>query len=513
MFALEYTPYIWPFASSLAILIGLGIYAYRQRQIPAATTFAWLMLALSVWTFCYIMELASITLEGKVFWAQAKYFGAAAGPIVWLILALQLTQHRDWLNKPIQLLLGVFVIVTIIVVFTNSYHHWFWTSLELVAGEPESQAEHGFYFWVYAGSSYFSILVSVILYFLYYRTTPTIYRRQALLLSLGGFIPLGGRILEDFFGIDIFPKVDNIILLFFFSGVLFALAIFRYGALNIVHIAYDLVIHNIPAGIIVVDMLERVIEMNPYARQLLNQPQTATGQTIQSILSDWTNEEVQAGSEREIALKDAGTEKWFQIQSSQIRADNGAPAGYAIVLLDITARKQAEHQLETLAQTDVLTGLFNRRYFYNLALKEIIRAQRYNSPLALLIFDIDHFKAVNDTYGHQAGDTVLKAVASACQESLRITDILARFGGEEFVVLLTGEAAPGAAQTAERLRQVVEALAIETEGQTLKVTISVGVANREVDFMPDLEVLLKQADMQLYLAKSNGRNQVSALGS
>ncbi len=511
MMSLEYTPYIWPFICSFIITVVLGVYAYGRRHVLAATTFTWLMVTLAIWTFCYTMELLTTTLEGKTFWAQAKYFGAAPGPIVWFILSLQLTQNDRWLNLPLQLALGAFGIITIFVVFTNSYHHWFWTSVEMVAGFPETQAEHGFYFWVYAGISYFLILVSLIIYFLYYRTTPAIYRTQALLLGLGGFIPLGGRILEDFFGIDLFPKVDNIILLFFVSGVLFALAIFRYGALNIVHIAHGLVIQNIGAGIIVLDMLERVVELNPYAQQLVGQARgSVVGQVIGTALPTWPKLPEQVDAETEMTLALEGADRCFHIQRTQIKTDNGVPAGYTVVLLDITARKQAERQLEALARTDALTSLTNRRYFYELAEAELARAQRYQKLLTIILFDIDHFKQINDTYGHPAGDAVLKAVATECQQSLRTTDSIARFGGEEFIVLLAEDTVAGTLQMAERLRQVVESLEILVEQKTIRVTISLGLAHLFQGQDLTLDALIKQADDRLYKSKTSGRNRVSA---
>src|SRR5262245_57671847 len=131
MFQLEYTPYIWPFLISLIITVMLGLYAYRRRHLPAASIFAVVMFALTVWTFCYVMELSSVTLEGKVFWASAKYFGSSAAPIAWFVLALHMTRNARWLTPPVQMALWAFAIITCLVVFTNDVHHWFWTDIRL----------------------------------------------------------------------------------------------------------------------------------------------------------------------------------------------------------------------------------------------------------------------------------------------------------------------------------------------------------------------------------------------
>src|SRR4051812_43760687 len=141
--ALAYTPYVWQFAASFVVTTALGLYARRLRHVPAATTFAWAMAALSYWTFCYAMELLSATLPGKVFWASAKYPGSTAGPALWLVLSLKLTGRERALTRGVQAVLAAFVVVTTLVVWTNGLHHWFWRSIRLMPGEPETQAEHG----------------------------------------------------------------------------------------------------------------------------------------------------------------------------------------------------------------------------------------------------------------------------------------------------------------------------------------------------------------------------------
>ncbi len=509
MLHLEYTPYIWTFVVSLMITTVLGIYAYRNRHLPAASIFALLMFALSAWTFCYVMELSTVALEGKIFWASAKYFGSTLGPIVWFILALHLTKNSHWLTPLLQMFFWAFGIITCFVVFTNEFHHWYWTDIRLVEGLPETQVKHGFYFWIYASVIHLISLTSVVLFFRYYRSTSVFYRRQALLMALGGFVPASGRIVQDFFNIDLFPKVDNIILLFLLSGIFFALAIFRYGAFHIVHIAHNLVIQNISAGIIVLDLSERVVELNPYAKSLTNSTQSPTiGKPLGEVLAEWPALEIKPGAEQEVAVLTSSGEQWFQIQCSQIKAENGEPAGYAVVLFDITARKHAEQQLVALARTDPLTGITNRRYFYELAVVEFVRAQRYQRPLAIMMIDIDHFKNVNDTYGHLVGDQVIQLLAVTCQQQLRATDIFARYGGEEFICILMEGIPEDACQTAERLRCAIAESQLKVAEQTIEITISIGLASLDSE-ETTLTELINHADQALYLSKSNGRNRVS----
>ena len=166
-------------------------------------------------------------------------------------------------------------------------------------------------------------------------------------------------------------------------------------------------------------------------------------------------------------------------------------------------------RVQNLAATDGLTGLFNRRYFDSAFARELARCDRSSSSLGLLLADIDHFKSFNDTYGHAMGDLVLKKVAGILSGALRKADVLARFGGEEFVILLPNVTARGALESAERLRQSVAAAAVHPGGPRKQVTVSIGAALFPTD-ASDSESLLKAADEALYDAKHLGRNRVVA---
>ncbi len=168
--------------------------------------------------------------------------------------------------------------------------------------------------------------------------------------------------------------------------------------------------------------------------------------------------------------------------------------------------RQAE-ALERPASVDGMTGLNNRRHFLVLAESEWSRFRRYGRPLALLMIDIDPFKSINDTYGHDVGDEVIKAVAGILQKNKRTSDIAGRLGGEEFALILPEATLDSALTAAERLRQLVADGAINVEGYRLSVTISIGASAGDAD-MSGVDELLKQADIALYEAKRSGRNRV-----
>ena len=208
-----------------------------------------------------------------------------------------------------------------------------------------------------------------------------------------------------------------------------------------------------------------------------------------------------------IVRKD-GEIRWIAHSCNPIFGEEGNFLGRRVSNRDITARKLVEEQLEKLSQTDSLTGLANRRHFMILAEHELSRAVRYSGELSLLMMDIDHFKAVNDTYGHQTGDLVLQKLSRLCHEALREIDVIGRLGGEEFAILLPQTDRTQALEVAERLRQTIVDTEIPLEnGLPLRVSVSLG-ATTFVGNVTNIDTLLDQADKALFEAKHQGRNRV-----
>jgi len=170
---------------------------------------------------------------------------------------------------------------------------------------------------------------------------------------------------------------------------------------------------------------------------------------------------------------------------------------------DVTERKQAEEEIHLLATTDTLTGIANRREFNMQLLKEIERAKRYGTPLSLVMYDIDYFKRVNDTFGHDAGDSVLKALTTIVKSNVRSVDIVARWGGEEFMILMPQSDVEAAGDAAEKLRQKVVQYPFEQVGN---LTVSFGVT--AFASQDDVDTFVKRVDNALYQAKEKGRNRV-----
>ena len=192
------------------------------------------------------------------------------------------------------------------------------------------------------------------------------------------------------------------------------------------------------------------------------------------------------------------------LSRDQALALDSALRHMAVTIKNVRRYQKACH----FADRDGLTGAYNRRYFEQALKKEIARTNRYHEEFSFLILDIDHFKHINDTYGHLKGDEVLRAVVSVITATIRQTDYCVRYGGEEFVTLLPHTSSSNAAWLAERLRKKIQKLVFTAGKETFSITASIGVSNIAAGEVKEISVLTEEADHALYFAKNNGRNKV-----
>jgi diguanylate cyclase (GGDEF)-like protein/PAS domain S-box-containing protein len=208
-----------------------------------------------------------------------------------------------------------------------------------------------------------------------------------------------------------------------------------------------------------------------------------------------------------------GRERWYILNATPVFDRNGEVQFAVSIFKEISERKRAEHALFELSVRDELTGLYNRRELNRQLLEEVDRFRRYHRPASLVLVDIDHFKLVNDTYGHQAGDAVLKHVAEVMQGQLRSTDKIARYGGEEFAVVLPETTSETAYNVADQLRQALSAMRcryLTSEGNTVEIaiTVSLGIAGLSTGTY-SIEEWVEAADAALYFSKRTGRNKTT----
>ncbi len=208
----------------------------------------------------------------------------------------------------------------------------------------------------------------------------------------------------------------------------------------------------------------------------------------------------------EIELKDGRT---LERHSTVLRGEHDEYLGRVWFFRDITAQKNHEAALIQLARHDPLTGTANRRYFFERAEQEFMRSRRYQAPLSIALIDVDHFKHINDQFGHATGDEVLKLLSGKIAALLRESDLLARIGGEEFAILMPSTGLAGAALMAERLRVTIAEEASPVAGQMLHLRFSAGVTQLKAQDQ-SIEDCLRRADEAMYKAKQAGRDRVEA---
>ena len=302
---------------------------------------------------------------------------------------------------------------------------------------------------------------------------------------------------------------------------------------NIIRIARGRVMEHLPEMVFVLDANETIIDANAVAQKWLGKPlEQILGRDPIEVFREWPQllqrfffmeyhrEEVELPTD---------PIRTFEVISTPILNESGNLEGRIILAYDITDRKKLEvaltstnHelqiqleenerlrvQLQEQAIRDPLTGVFNRRYLAEALDRETARATRENTPFSLIILDVDHFKKVNDTYGHKCGDLVLKSLASFLVENTRRSDIVCRYGGEEFVILMPDAAVDDARDRAELFRQNFEALSHPCDDKQIRVTFSAGAASFPIH-AGSSESLLVAADEALYRSKAEGRNRVS----
>lgn len=205
-----------------------------------------------------------------------------------------------------------------------------------------------------------------------------------------------------------------------------------------------------------------------------------------------------------------GSRFWGSCLIAPLQAADQAPLeerAYSLIVRDISDRREANETLRNVVSCDHLTGLVNRRAFFEAAELEVQRWQRKPRPLSIVMVDADHFKSVNDSHGHATGDAVLRHLAAGLSATFRAMDVVARIGGEEFVVLLPDTTLDGACAVATRLCQRIAAHSVEVDGKSIRYTVSAGVATMD-DTSMGVGDLLKRADTAMYAAKAHGRNRV-----
>ncbi|MCD4673236.1 MAG: diguanylate cyclase [Anaerolineaceae bacterium] len=496
----------------------LAVISWRHRTVRGAREFTFLMVSISLWTFAVGWGMITSSIQANFIWAVIRMAMVFCTPIFWLAFALQFSDHASWLKKPNMVLLSIVPLTSLVLMATTQRHKLFLTGIDYLRVGPYLIDEiwHlGPWFWVHLIYSYALILIGD--FFLLQEALHLVkqYRRQTIALVIGTLFPLLTNIAYTF---HLIPGlvVNYDPFGFVLAGLAFSFGLFQYRMFDLKPVARQLLIDSMGDGMLVVDDQLRIVDLNPAALKIFNSSEdTLVGQSAVDVFATYADVKILlTGVEErqcELTVEQQGQVLVYDLRCSPIFRNN-LNVGRLCVLRDITQQKNLEDELQEMAMTDALTGLYNRRQFYQLASLEYDRASRYHSPFALLMIDLDNFKQVNDAFGHLMGDRMLQALADTFRSTLRKSDIIFRYGGDEFAVLMPLTGLEEAIRVSKRLGKAESEDSVEGFMEKVCITLSQGLALFDGYEDVSLEQLLADADRALYVAKAKGKNHLSISG-
>ena len=532
------TPHQWALLFTCAGIVALvtAVLAWRRRgRTPAATALAVAMAGLTTWSAA----------DAAIYWHPSEGVFAAypavllgsVGVVVVGCFVLRTVADPSWRLAPRwAALLAVEPVVLVVAAAVPATRELVMSvSVDRAGTDPRISlgplfAVHTAYSYLVIGAAYVHLLRRWV-------TATGVFRRQMGVLLAAALIPTVGNVVTVVTqaggqGVDLTP------LFFIVTGLINCWAVLRLGLLRLVPVAREQIVDTVPDAVLVVDPTELLIDLNPAASHLLRRlrPGLDEADVVGRPLTDVVGpraisvlDRVERRDGHRIAEVAPGL--WLDVRDTPVSDKRGRPLGRIIVVRDVSEQEQRRAAVEELnreladrvqeidrlratlaeeAVRDPLTGLHNRRHL-DQVLADGLGTAGTDEGLAVVTLDIDHFKAVNDRFGHAAGDTVLTAVARLLQASVRDGDTAVRLGGEEFVVLLPGADREQALRRAEEMRRGVAAVVHAFAGERIHVTVSAGVAVRPGDGAT-AGTLLEAADRALYLAKAAGRDRVVAAG-
>lgn len=469
------------------------------------------MFATAVYGLSYFIELSMPSLELAVLLLQFEYCGLTFIPFFWFLLvhSYGLQEKHEKREKALHLIF-IIPIIFIILVWTNSYHNLIYKRIYLLEGVPLTilKAERGILFLPLNLTLNLLSLAATFMMVIKLIKSRGRFKGQFTLMTVAALFPLSAHflLLKKMipYNLDVIP------IAFAVTGLLTFWGMIRIQLFDLIPIAQDMVLNALEDGIIVVDLKSRIIESNQAARnRFFPGEERGIGKTIKEInplLAKRINEIPNHG---EFMLKTANKSTCiFKLTCSEIKHRSFGVMGHLYILRDNTEMRSYVNNLKQLATFDTLTGIFNRRQFLDIAPVELNRAEKKGRPFSLVLFDLDHFKLVNDSFGHDAGDLVLQQTSRLIGEHMRSGSLYARYGGEEFVVLIPEADGEQAVAIIERLRLALEKAIVVYGEKAIEITASFGISTYQFNKDLTLDDYLKQADEAMYAAKEQGRNSI-----
>lgn len=505
---------------------------WKKRHVNGGNYLLIAVVAVTIYNLAYALDYSSVTTEGKVLWSKLEYIGIGALLPALFLFVLKYFGIVKKIKIHHSILLWSLPTIVVGLALTNELHGLIWSGFSEI--DPVTNLMvfyHGKFFILGIIYQYLVVLALLVLLIRQWvRFKQSSFRNQIGLFLLAVLLPFFGNMVY-LSRINPLPGMDWTPISSFFSIVLFYLSITSFRFLDLIPVARDLVFNLIQGGIMVVDSKFRVVDWNPALLQLIPNFPIQHGDSAIQIFrllgianNPFDNIQESVNYEVEISNPDLLI---MEIIISPLNRNNTFD-GWLVIFDNETERRLATRALEKAnkellqkideierlqiklkeqAIRDPLTGLFNRRFFDEYFSNELTRSKRTNTPISLLMVDIDHFKSVNDRFGHDVGDQVLEMLGEILKSMFRASDVSCRFGGEEFLVLLPGLEIDQAYNRAEDLRKRFEQASRDADFLYSQVTLSIGISNYPKD-AENTRDLFRISDRALYRAKELGRNQV-----
>jgi diguanylate cyclase (GGDEF)-like protein/PAS domain S-box-containing protein len=526
----QFHPYSVVLAISALTTLIISLFT-RRRHAPGSFALFGMLLGMFVWSGAYMLTWLIVPLEQKIFWLKTMYVGVVAVPTLFLVFTLRIT-HRDyWLTFRNYALLSIHPIVTLIIVW--GMPNLIFESIEAITkdGYTIMRVQRGIWYGINIFYSYALVLLSFFILGVSSRQAKSLFKKQYVLVMFGSMIPFVFSVVTQTM-YDALDDIDLAPVTFGITGVIYAYAIFRHQFMDLIPVARSRLIENMGDGVLVLDSRNRIVDINPAMQNFLHRdPSLLIGKNVSEALDIWAEKSDQLLSDLETRSElklPSDPARYLDLRVTPLYDDDQRLSGRLSVFRDVTERKQVEKdlrfamdrmqtqlieigilqsQLREQAIRDALTNLFNRRYLEETLDRELARASRELYPLCVVMMDLDNFKDVNDTYGHEAGDVVLRTIADSLARQSRQGDFACRYGGDELVLVMPNIGIDVAKERALELQKNINSINIPFERFNLNCSISMGLA-----WYPahgdTKEGLLRAADRALYAAKNSGRNQV-----
>ena len=506
MIILDRLPYTFLMILAAAVSGFIALRAYRsRRKVARAKPFAMMATCGSAWMISVALEMLTTSLAWReILWTFIPFFilCTLAGL---LFFSMEFSFRLMRVPKAVLFPTIIAILLVFVLCLTNPIHHQMWT---INIGGPQVM---GNFFLIQLAFTYLLSFGSLILLVRAYLLSKGLLRRQTVFLLVGLLIPVLVSVAADVLGWNPLQYVDEPAFSVVFTIVLFGWATLRFNDFYLLPLAADVIIKNMADGILVTDVEGLIIFSNAAAQQVIGKTEAQlNGFPLGGVLANWLQEAFHAwemGKEEVQLIVGEGDAQYFQFKISNLSGNSAESIGSLLTLSNNTTQKNYEKRLFELAICDPLTGSYNRRYFYEMTQAYFNQMLRSARPLSIMMLDLDHFKHINDTYGHLKGDLILQKVTAVCKNLIRNQDIFSRYGGEEFVLAMPETSLKHALVVAERLRRAIEGLKDEVEN--IPITASIGVAETSGEAELSLDVLLHRADEAMYVSKHAGRNRVT----